>query len=385
MTDIQTAAQPLNELLNVAHDRPFSLLFANYSYLVGVAGAIFVIWALRFLITRRLSLSEQFLALPLAVSLFIPGMVNVLLELHQPGRILHGYLYGWDYLHTAFIKWAIFLLPSLLALIWWMMMQSVRDGLRQYWSSVPAPLRPVLELVTLGSRHYDLLHQTVGIILLCLGIVLGLFATAYSGLFLMSEHGIPFWNTPLVPLMFSLTAFGAAAGCYVALTPLLRLGTDLQPGEGCEHRWVMLAVALLGGLLWIAWPWWLGHFGTVADQRALALLHGPYSGSIMNQWILPGILLPLVLLLLAGSLRWARVLAGLGLLYGAYTFRVIVVIGGQALQRSGTGYLAYSPEHAVIIDSILNLCFLLGWVGLLLWLLPMASATDKNPEPGEPS
>ncbi len=104
MTDIQSTAQPINELLNVVHDRPFSLLFANYSYLVGVAGAIFVIWALRFLITRRLSLAEQFLALPLAVSLFIPGMVNVLLELHQPGRISHGYLYGWDYLHTAFIK-----------------------------------------------------------------------------------------------------------------------------------------------------------------------------------------------------------------------------------------------------------------------------------------
>ncbi len=199
----------------------------------------------------------------------------------------------------------------------------------------------------------------------------------------MTEHGVPFWNNPLVPLLFSLSAFGAAAGCYVVLTPLLRLGTDLQPGEGCEHRWVMLTVVLLSGLLWLAWPWWLGHFGSVAEQRALDLLQGPYSGTIMYQWTLPGILLPLVLLLLAGSLRWARVLAGLGLIYGAYTLRVIIVIGGQAMQRSGTGYLAYSPEHAVIVDSILNLCFLLGWVGLLLWLLPLLGAADKNSESGE--
>lgn len=67
---------------------------------------------------------------------------------------------------------------------------------------------------------------------------------------------------------------------------------------------------------------------------------------------MPGIIIPLLLLLTPlARQRWAQVIALLGVLWGGYAVRVLILVGGEALIRSGAGYQAFSPSAEMLRDS----------------------------------
>ncbi len=99
---------PLHELLNVAHSRPFSMLFGNYSWALGAAGGLTLIWAIYVIAGHRRGLEYRY-ALPLAMALIVAGFLNVLSEVEQPSRLIYGYFFGWQYWATAIIKYGIIL------------------------------------------------------------------------------------------------------------------------------------------------------------------------------------------------------------------------------------------------------------------------------------
>ncbi len=378
---------PMNELFNIIHARPYSLLFVNYSFLLGIAGGLAMIWAANAWLGRRNTPGFRF-AMPIVVGLILAGFMNVLAEVHQPSRLIYGYIYGWTYGDTAIIKYGIILLPLFLALSWWMMFQAVEpEALRRgIEERVPAPLRPIVRFVALWSWRYRVLDTPVlGKLLLSALVLLGLFAQAYSGIFLMNEHGVPLWNSPAQVILFVATGIGGGAALFVFAVPFLNwLATGHWSRPSRRYRWVMLGAVLFAVLVGYAWMWWIHYFGDIENQRAAALVWGPYFPTIVWHVAVIGLLVPILLLVTPlGRLVLADIVAGVMILWGAYALRYLVLIGGQALNRSGAGYLAFQPNAEVWWYTITNAILGVFVVILLGLLLPTSTSMEPVQAGGE--
>lgn len=373
---------PLHELLNIDHSRPFSLLFGNYSWLLGAAGGLTVIWAVFALAGRRRGVEYRF-TMPLAVALIVGGFLNVLAEPGQPSRLIYGYFLGWQRWDTAIIKYGIILLPLYLALCWWLTFQAMeRKGLGAAIERLPRRLRLVADFFSLWSRRYSIMesdrprHWVVGAV-----IALSLFAPMYSGIFLMNEHGVAVWNSPAQPLIFMASAIAQGALMMLVVAPLLAWLATGRDGSswGEPLRWTAAVSIAVEAVVWFGWMWWIGRFGSIEDLRAAHLYMVTYSQGAFWNWTVAGVVVPLILLVTPlGRFRWAQVVAALGVMWGSYAVRMLVLIGGEALARSGAGYQTFTPSDEVLVSTGFSVIAILGVLAALL----LAFAPDRAPELG---
>ena len=362
----------LNELYNVVHDRPFSILFANYSWALGVAGGLALIWAINAW-RRRSDTVEHRFTMPLIVALILAGFVNVLAEVKQPGRLIFGYFLGWSNWDTAIIKYGIILLPVFLVLAWWLSFQCIpRARLGAEVEKLSGIWRRLADIFSLWSRHYSVFESKWLKPVLVATAFLGLFAPLYSAVFLMNEHGIPVWNSAAVPILFLASTLAVAALAEMAVVPALAWAvTASRPTAQTGHR--QTAAVALGVCLvtWYGWMWWLGRFGTIEELRAANLFMGPYAAPITLNLTIIGLLIPLALLLLpTGRSYWAQLLAFLGATWGSYAMRIGIVIGGEAINRSGAGYYTFHLNFAELWYTGVSVLLLLGVLAALLAAMP---------------
>jgi len=372
-------AAPLHELLNIAHSRPLALLFVNYSWMIGAAGGLTIIWAIYVLTGRRRGV-EYLLAMPLAAALVIGGFLNVLSETGQPARLLYGYYLGWQYWNTSIMKYGITLLPLYLVLCWLLTFQSLdRQSLAAAIERLAPPLRRVADIFSFWSRHYSVLDSPFRGVIVGVVIFLSLFAPMYSGIFLMNEHGSAIWNAASQPLMFLATSVAMGAMMMLVLLPALAwlaTGSRAQPLTA-PLRWTAAISISIAAVMWFARLWWMSRFGTVEALRAAQLYMGPYASAMFWNWTVPGVLLPLVLLISPlGRQRWAQFVAMLGVLWGCYALRALVLFGGEALIRSGAGYQAFTPSAEMLRDSGFSVLAIIGVLAVLL----LARPADRMPE-----
>ena len=362
----------LNELYNVVHDRPFSILFANYSWALGVAGALALIWAINAWRGRTDTVEHRF-TMPLVVALIVGGFVNVLAEVQQPGRLIFGYFLGWYNWDTAIIKYGIILLPIFLVLAWWLSFQSIpRARLAAEVEPLSDLWRKVADFFTLWSRHYSVFESRWFKPMLVLTVFLGLFAPLYSAVFLMNEHGVPVWNSPAEAILFLASAIAVAALAEMALIPLLAwLVTSTRPKAEPGHR-TTAAVALGVCLVtWYGWMWWIGRFGSIEELRAANLFMGPYAAQITWDWTIIGLLVPLVLLVLPlGRSYGAQWIAFLAATWGSYATRIGIVLGGEAINRSGAGYYIFHLNFEELWYTAVSVLLFLGILAALLAAMP---------------
>ena len=376
---------PLNELLNVAHNRPFSLLFGNYSWLLGMAGGVALVWAFDAISRGFRSNSDPVfqLAMPLCFVLIVGGFLNVLGELPQPSRLIFGYIQGWNYWDTAIIKYGIILLPLFLVSSWWLSFQCInKETFNKGMNKLPGKLVPLAEFLTLWSRHYNICdYPVLSRIVVATMIVFGLFAPLYSAIFLMYEHGVPVWNSPAQALIFLATSVAKGAAIFMVFAPLLyrfATGKHIKAPDGVL-RWLAVAGLIVSAVTWFGWMWWMGRLGTIPDQRFTALINGPYHDIVLWHWEIIGLIIPLLLLSTPlGKIPGSRLLAGIAILWGSYAIRIIILLGGQALNRSGAGYLTFGLEPGVIWYSVFSLIFMLGLLALML-LLPYGHNESTKP------
>ena len=377
----------LGELLNVAHERPFSLLFANYSLMLGIAGGAAILWA--FLLwysswERSLRDHAAFRLAPLiAVSLIAAGFLNVLAEVQQPSRLIYGYLFGWTYWDTAIIKYGIILLPLLLMLCWWLTFQCLpREDLEKRIAPLSSPWREAADFFSLWSRRYSVFDNPLATNLVLIAMVLlGLFAALYSGIFLMGEHGVPLWNSPALPVLFLSTGLAGAVLILIGLIPIVRsllgdeptvvVSSQKEEKEEKELRGFGVVFLFLSAFLWLVWMWGLKHFGGVEELRAVQLFQDPYEGMIVAHWWFIGLFIPIgIMLTPLWNSQALKGVAAVAALWGAYMIRVIILAGGQAGNRSGAGYLSFTPGGEVFWYSGFSLLFLVFLLALMLLLLP---------------
>ncbi|SCC94828.1 Polysulphide reductase NrfD [Thiomonas sp. X19] len=362
----------LNELYNVVHDRPFSILFANYSWALGVAGGLALIWAINAWRGRTDAVENRF-TMPLVVALILAGFVNVLAEVKQPGRLIFGYFLGWSNWDTAIIKYGIILLPIFLVVAWWLSFQCIpRARLGAEIEKLSGIWRKLADIFSLWSRHYSVFESKWLKPVLVTTVFLGLFAPLYSAVFLMNEHGIPVWNSPIAAILFLASAIAVAALAEMVVIPVLAWAvTATRPTAQTGHR--QTATVALGVCLvtWYGWMWWLGRFGTIEELRAANLFMGTYAAPITLNLTIIGLLIPLALLLLpTGRSYWAQLLAFLGATWGSYAMRIGIVIGGEAINRSGAGYYTFHLNFGELWYTGVSVLLFLGVLAALLAAMP---------------
>ncbi|MGC8474853.1 MAG: hypothetical protein ACP5NP_00725 [Acetobacteraceae bacterium] len=365
--------RPMTELYNVAHERPFSILFANYSWALGIAGGLALLWAINAWRGNYERVEHRF-TLPLVAALIIGGFVNVLAEVQQPGRLIYGYYLGWYNWDTAIIKYGILLLPLFLGLSWWLAFQSMpRERLGAEIAQLSPPWRQLADIFSLWSRFYSLFeYRLLTRVVLAVMVFLGLFGPLYSAVFLMNEHGVPVWNSPAEAMLFLASGIGVAATMMLGLVPLL----GWLSGAGWQqprpyHRWTAVIAFALCGTVWYGWMWWIGRFGTVEDLRAANLFMGPYGGQIFWNWTFAGLIVPIAALITPlGKSVLMQSIACIGAIWGSYAARIGIVLGGEAINRSGAGYLAFHTDPAAFWYTAVSLLLTGGFLLALLAAMP---------------
>ncbi len=371
------------EYINVVHGRTITPLLSTYSAMVGIAGAIFLLWAWRRWRGPDGDSAEQRFALPLAVALMIAGLTNPVLEVEQPGRLWHTYVFGWANAGTAIIKFGVVLLPLFTLLCWWLAVAVLAPNIGRALEGRSPAAQSIADVLTLWVRRFNpLTGESFSRAVAVIGVILAVFAILYSGVFLMTEHGIVLWGSAFVPAIFFSSAIAAGAGLLWLLVPV---GSYLRDGRAQSAQTgnpTVLWIAALGSVaLWLLWLQYAGHFGGVELRRAVALIDGPYRGLAWHWWFWLGAVVPAVLLF-PRALRshpLVSAIAAAAAVIGAFALRYALIIAGQAVPKSGAGYYLYVMPPEMWTYLILDFAYCIGWMALFWWVLPYGTGAKEIP------
>ena len=161
------------------------------------------------------------------------------------------------------------------------------------------------------------------------GLALAVGTATYTGLLLGVVKAIPFWNNPLLPLLFLVSALSSGLGALLVLSATNRLvGSEhagLRPDIlRLDYGLILTEIALLSLLLFISWN------GGIANEASVRML--VWGGLAAPFWLLIvgiGIGVPLWLKAKAKlESESGLLLCGLCLMAGALALRYSVVFCG---------------------------------------------------------
>ena len=161
------------------------------------------------------------------------------------------------------------------------------------------------------------------------GLALAVGTATYTGVLLGVVKAIPFWNNPLLPLLFLVSALSSGLGVLLVLSATEQLvGADhagLRPDIlRLDSGLVIAEIALLFLLLFISWT------GGVANEASVRLMvWGRWAAPFWLLVVAGGLLLPLWLKAKAKlETKTGLLLCGVCLMAGALALRYSVVFCG---------------------------------------------------------
>ncbi|MBI2987228.1 MAG: polysulfide reductase NrfD [Deltaproteobacteria bacterium] len=156
-----------------------------------------------------------------------------------------------------------------------------------------------------------------------LGVVAGICAflvTLYPGFVLSASPSIPFWNSPLLPVLFFSQSLLGASGLVLLLSPF---GFDGQALQGFFSLAALLIVANF--ILMTIHLWTLKRSGLAAREAVSLFNRGSFGWTFRAGVVLIGMILPFIVVVWVPS---AVVLAGAFILVGSLLFRYCVLKAG---------------------------------------------------------
>lgn len=163
----------VREIYNVQHEMPLGILIANYFYLTGLSAGSFILSTLAygFGIQRYKPISKS--AIILATVLLLVAPINLVVDLEQPFRFYHLFLY---FNFTSPITYGSFLLT----------------------------VYPICCIV----YTYYMFRENLKLAKICglVGIPLALLVHGYTGFIMALGKARILWNTALMPTIFLVSA-----------------------------------------------------------------------------------------------------------------------------------------------------------------------------------
>ncbi len=177
--------------------------------------------------------------------------------------------------------------------------------------------------------------------------VFALATAIYTGLLLGVVKAVPFWNTPMLPMLFLVSALSTGAGAILLVLGVQRLVRPGAQGAGEDltasaHLLSRIDIPLIGVELLVLFflLFLMGGGPSVGADSARYLVVGGFAGAFWVGLVLVGLVVPVVLE--AWSLRrgpglTVGMLAGVCLLVGGILLRYAVLSAGQSVSASIIG------------------------------------------------
>jgi len=325
-----------------------------YFFLIGLSVAAFVLSVPGIVLRRGSWIGISRRALLGAVLCGVTAPLALLSDLHQPGRFLNFYLHS---NFSSWMAWGAYFIPLYLCSLLLYSWLALRPTLAAMGAQGGSATRWYARLAYGGHDSRTALAAAA-----LLAAVGGLLVFVYTGMEVMILRSRPLWHTPMLPLLFVLTAFSGAIGMVHVLDRMLNAVTE-DATRRLNRLLVAAQVAVLtANAAWLA----LGLAGwSASGAQAWSELAGVGAWRYAAAWAGT---VTLVTLWLARRRPARGLLIGVLTLHSAWMIRWTILIGGQGVSRIGEGYSAY--QLPLGFDGVLGLLGIAGlWLALYVVLI----------------
>ncbi len=361
----------------------WTVLIVIYPYITGLVAGAFVVSSLYHLFKKETLKPVSRFALLLSLAFLIVAPMPLLLHLQHPERAFNIYwtpntssamaMFGYVWL-TYFI---------ILCLEIWFVYRVDIVRMAMEYKEKPGIISKIkyiiYKVLTLGYYRIDeesrKLDEKVGKILSAIGIPSACFLHGYVGFIFGSVKANPLWNTPLMPVIFLVSAVVSGIALtiftYIIAMKIMKREIDMAALKTMSYYLVMFILLDFSlEMLEI-----LNHaYKQMEDWMILKnIVFGSFAFTIFGIQFLLGLVIPAIILSLPGLNVKRAFFASILVLLGVLSMRWNVVIGGQAFSKSLYGYMIYdfpvfSTNLTILKESILAAAFLLFLPFILLMI-----------------
>jgi len=362
----------------------WSVLIVLYPYITGLVAGAFILASLERIFNVEAVKPTYRLALLTALSFLLVAPLPLQLHLGHPERSPE--MYFTPHATSAMAMFGFVYLWYLMAVLVFEIWLDYRSDIVHLSQSSTGLLRRLYRIMTLGSQNISprslAIDRKVGWIVTLVGIPSAFILHGYVGFIFGSLKANPWWNSPLMPVVFIFSAMvsGIAAVLllYMLTTWMRKLPIDM-PCVDTIAMYLFYIFILDFSLEMLD----LVHRVYEADESFRSLNFMVHTRLYFSQIVLQllvGTLTPIILLgivqvtkLPALVRRRIYVVSGCLVQIGVFAMRWNVVIGGQLFSKSFLGYTTYkvglvSKEGLLMAIALTILPLAILWV--LMKLLP---------------
>ncbi len=330
----------------------WSVLIVLYPFITGLVAGAFILASLERVFQVEAVKPTYRLALLTALAFLLDAPLPLQLHLGHPERspemyftphatsamAMFGYVYLW------------YLMAVLVLEIW----LDYRRDIVLWSQQSKGLLRVIYKIMTLGSSNISerslAIDERVGWIVTLIGIPSAFLLHGYVGFIFGSIKANPWWNSPLMPVVFIFSAMvsGIAAVMllYMGITKLRKKMIDIRCVDSIAmYLFYIFIIDFSLEMLDLI------HRIYEADESFRSLDFMVHTKLFLSQIVLQiclGTLVPLVLLFLTQVVKLPEIVrkrmyatSGALALVGIFAMRWNVVIGGQIFSKSFLGYTTY--------------------------------------------
>jgi tetrathionate reductase subunit C len=368
----------MDSFLSIASELEWGPAVPQYFFFTGVSAAAFLISSLTYVFGIQRYRSVAGLALILALTVLLAAPLNLIADLAQPARF-YSLLFRINW--SSPMSWGVFLLSLYPLLIAVECLFVFREGFAHRARTQSGLSAKINSLLALGNTSInpalrDRDHR-IARVLGIIGIPMAISVHGYTGFILYYAVGRPLWNTPLMPVIFLVSAVVSGLGMIILLTWLMapdqtgRTRGSLLESLGILLGWTILIDLILRML-------WHGLAYASNPPRYIPVLDYIFRQHFFESVVFE---IGLALLLPAGAMLIPRLRKMRGLflfsalltVIGVWWFRWSTVIGGQGIPKIGSDALSHTVDiwgGKGIMQVAGNWAFWLGLFILFTMYLP---------------
>ncbi len=371
----------------------WDLLIVIYPYITGLVAGAFIVSSLYHVFGLKTLKPVARFSLVTALAFLLVSPLPLLIHLGRPERALEMFLtpnLGSAMSAFGYI-WMLYLLLVLVEI--WLVF---REDIIRYAESSEGIKKTIYSVLALGV--YDLSEEILAVdkklikVLSFIGIPAAFLLHGYVGFIFGAIKANPWWSTPLMPIIFLLSAIVSGIALlivlYVVVTKIRKAPLDYA----CLHTLALWLVGflcvdvVLEGLevytmLYESEESWAIVSLLITQKIAIS-----YFGiQFILGSVIPFLVLGVVLLtgLPKNVKTFLTFLSSVLVLIGIFTMRWNVVIGGQLISKSLRGFITYSPPLFGISGIIAAAVFMIMpfvILAVLIYLIPPWQDEIKVPE-----
>jgi len=318
-----------------------------YFYYTGMSAGSFILTSLGtvFGIEKFKKVSKVGVIMAIVLLLFAP--LHLLFDLAQPGRALNLF----THVHlTSAMSWGVYLLilypVCLMFYAWFLFRQDLVNGLTK--KGLKASIYGFLlfgkkDMSDAAKENDKKQAKFFG----TLGVPLALAVHGYTGFILGNVEARALWHTPLMPIIFLMSAMVSGTGLFIIVLMLVekfkfgRLNDDIK-SLIADIANLMKWFIVVDGALMIIYFIVLWNSTETGYAAGYFLLHSE-GWSFLGLENGLGMLVPFLILLSKKARQSlpAVVIASLLTIIGVLAMRINLVIGGQKLPLTGSKIIEY--------------------------------------------